>query len=469
MVLYTKRNMHEDTQVHFVGGTIICEYVPPHDDWLGGHAPTMRGANALKNYIRGQMPETPDSMCTVEFSPKGPVYNGEFLQMPDAAFVVYSPLRDATDMHYEEYNRVAHVVLDGIRKGYRRQKIVSGTDSGTYASAFFPLRFAFAEDTQIIILMAMESILENGADAIANTNAALSIPPDWPGAYTCINSGEVLRSSRAVKVKAREVKNGSSIPPKRPFESVNYPVIATVSRWWPQYLKRPDPKQQEYMERVRKRNELFSGMLADLYPVWWPYFPHYGRVFTLDLEPNVDPERMEEALCDTEKNYRAAVIKATGTGGVFDTPEQMAIIPIIRKWTDKKRPVIITSRVVYSVVQPIYEVDMRAVDAGAIPAFDTPSECVVAKTEFGSGLGLPLEDFGNFMRANLAGEITEGLMPEAERTTDEDLLDILIKAPNKISPAYVSDLNTSEGPEMPQSTNEIRTDADFVKTVLQGR
>ena len=60
--------------------------------------------------------------------------------------------------------------------------------------------------------------------------------------------------------------------------------------------------------------------------------------------------------------------------------------------------------------------------------YDMHSELVIAKAELAGGIADRHQDFKRVMLYNFEDELNEALIPPEERTTDEQLLDILRRA-----------------------------------------
>ncbi len=320
----------------------------------------------------------------------------------------------------------------GVRNGYTSQIDIQGTDSMTYAAAFLALRLPF-KDYSVILVGSMLPMKTEDSDAYNNLKAALAVAQKGlPGTYVAINDGEVMRATRAFKTGPNTAGpnrpiGARTVPEKQSFESIHYPVLFNFSP-----NGSPDKgamrKQVRFRERSKERSEFFKDPergLSDLYGGWPIYLDQYEPVYVLDLHTNFEPDELDQAFKD---GYKAVVIKAAGTGGLFNTPKDRALVPKIKRFTDDGRFVAVTSRVLRAIVNKEYEVNRRSEEAGAVICYDMHSELVIAKTELAAGIADTPEDFRMFMLYNFEDEVNEDLIPPWERTTNDQLAEILKKA-----------------------------------------
>ncbi len=395
----TEQRGHRGIQFHLAGGTILSEPTPY------GLMPVSSGEELLRRYA----PEIVGDACVTQLK-----------QM------------DSTDMHFEDYKKVAESIVGGVRNGHKSHIVVQGTDTMPYGAAFLSLRLPF-KDYHVGIVGSMYPIGE-GSDALCNLRAAFAAAEQgWPGTYVIMNNGEVLRASRAVKTRANKVFRGEIVPEVHSFQSLHYPVLARLSDGSVEYTRRGKSAQKRFLKR-KERDDFLRTSLADLYrdPVFLPY---HENVYVIDLHPNFDPDQMDQAF---ETGYRAAVIRAPGTGGVSLTPAEKNLVERINRWTRDGRYIVITSRVPNAIVDRTYEVNRRSEQAGAVLCYDMHPDLVIAKTELASAIADSPEDFTQVMQYNFEDEIRESLVPRHERTTDEQLAGILERA-------FLRDKNNGNG------------------------
>lgn len=373
-----------------------------------------------------------------EMTPEGmkPVASGEDLlkrYLPDLSRLTAVRTReimrlDSTDMHYEEYLKVAQEMCQSAREGYVPVD-AQGTDSMGYVAAFLSVRI-FPKSVPYVVTGSMYPIEAENSDALPNLNAATVIARKgriFPGTYVSINNGEIHRASRIVKVKPNRLKerNGvvSVVPEKRSFVNVNYPLLGKVRNNKFLYSRRGGFAQRKFTARQRERLERFRPLLEEFGDPL--LVPHYEKVAVIDLYPNFHPEMLDEYY---DKDYRVAVIKAPGTGGVPSNPRQMALVPRMKKWANDGRLIVVAPKLTYAIIDQEYEVNRRSADAGAVLTHDMHSEFAIAKAEMAAALAENPDEFKKIMLYNFEDEINENLIPERERVTDDEIHDILRKA-----------------------------------------
>lgn len=404
---------YKSTRILVIGGTVFSERT-----------------------ARGIMPITDGSMLLAQYAP-------DLLAayQPEVAEVTGVGRRDSTDMHFEEYRAVGREIARLARDGYRSVLVAQGTDSMSYANAFFSFRYGPAQQFNLTITGSMFPLSDgHGSDAHRNLALGLEVgrkADRWLGTYNAINNGHLLRASRSVKTTPNRVvgtpETAKVLTETKAFESVNYPVIAYLNGGEQRQVRfagsEARKRQNRFIERQRQRIAFFKPL--EEYTGGHPFFEGYRPVHLAELHPNFIPDELDDAF----DKGKTIVIKATGTGGVFNTPEQVALIPRIRRHVQRGGFVAITSRVPRAIIEPTYEVNRRSMEAGAALMYDMPAEAVIAKAEFVGGLAENPDEFKQGMLYPIQAEISVGLLPRDERVSDDVMYHMLTKAARKPSPS----------------------------------
>lgn len=335
---------------------------------------------------------------------------------------------DSTDMHYAEYRKLGESMVEAERNGYVPVD-VQGTDSMVYGAAFLTVRIPFKR-LPYIVTGSMHPVGADNSDALRNVLAAATVAThssEFPGTYLCVNSGQIHRASRSVKLRpnkpARRNGRTSTIPEERSFESVNYPVLAGLENDRLAYKKGWKKKQLRFLERQRRRDEYFRPLFGEFgYPL---FLPHYADVAVIDLHANFKPELLDEVY---NGRYKAVLIKAPGTGGIPNNPKNMALLPKMKRWTSSGRFVVVAPKITHAIADQTYEVNRRSAEAGAVLTYDMHADFALAKAELAAALASSPEDFRALMYYSFEDEINEDLLPDEQRVADEKIYKILSDA-----------------------------------------
>mgnify|MGYP001588525421 FL=1 len=119
---------------------------------------------------------------------------------------------------------------------------------------------------------------------------------------------------------------------------------------------------------------------------------------------------MEPDIIDfyLQKGYKGIVIAGTALGHV-NTWTKKSMIPYIKKATDMKVPVVMTTQTLYGAVHPLVYTNLRkvSIEAGAIYVHDMLPDVAYIKLGWVLGQTKSYEKVKELMLTNIAGEINE--------------------------------------------------------------
>jgi len=288
---------------------------------------------------------------------------------------------DSSDMQPEMWSQLAELVYLNYDK-YKAFVITHGTDTMAYTAA--ALSFSLQGLTKPVILTGSQipaSII--GSDANTNlinafkvaTYEKITLPE------VCIVFGLViLRGNRAIKKSERDLNA---------FEISNTEQIGLLGRIMLDI--------QIYPYAIHRTDQYNSIQLINKFE---------KGVMPLKLYPGLAP-RYIHAIIENMKDCRGIVLEAFGAGNVPDYADN-SLIPIIKKATDKGIPVVITTQCPGgSANLTLYELGYKALEAGAISAYDMTAETTIVKLMWALAQTSDLNKIKKIMQHNYAGEISE--------------------------------------------------------------
>ncbi len=322
--------------------------------------------------------------------------------------------KDSTNMRFKDYIGAALEIYKSFKENYN-VLMLHGTDTLQNTAEVLSFMMPFKKRS-VLYTGSMEPILYPNGDAEGSIRDSMLVTSDnrLSGDHVLFNH-KVYLGTRAAKV--RDSYDA--------YDSINYPLIGNVNG---------DLSITHNVKKCRPfSNDNHGSQLL---------MPNMGYVKLAKLQNDFDPDKhFDYELSDLkEKNIKGIVIEAFGSGGLPNTPETIALVPKIKKLIDAGIYVVITSRVPHATVDPnAYEVNKGAIEAGALIAYDMFSDTVDNKLRWVLGQTDKPEYVKKLMLYNFGDEINPNLVPEADRTSDQEMLGIL----NNILSNYKLNLNGS--------------------------
>lgn len=306
-----------------------------------------------------------------------PAGSGEILKRIDAQRLPFE-LRakdlmtlDSTNIQPEEWKTIAEATFSAM-KDYDGIVITHGTDTMAYTASM--LSFMLKNPTVPVVFTGSQiPISEPETDAVSNIYTAFSMATNGPaGVYIAFNR-KIILGTRGVKTRTSSY--GA-------FESINL-----------QYAGFVDKNGLNIDENVLPPHKVSEPPSLDT--------DIETKVFLLKLTPGTDPNIIDLLL---DSGIKGIVIEAFGTGGIqivrrdFSKKIELAI--------SRNVPVIVCTQCLYEGSDfSLYEVGRKAIEKGAIQAFDMTTEATITKLMWGLAHYRTVADIKKFFRTSVANEI----------------------------------------------------------------
>ncbi len=306
-----------------------------------------------------------------------PVGSGEILKRIDAdrlPFELYTKdlmTLDSTNIQPEEWKTIAESVYASM-KDYDGIVITHGTDTMAYTASM--LSFMLINPTIPIVFTGSQiPISDAETDAIGNIYTAFSMATNGPsGIYIAFNR-KIILGTRGVKTRTSSY--GA-------FESINLQYAGFVDK---DGLNVDESLIQE--QKDSKIPTIDTNIET--------------KVFLLKLTPGTDPDIIDLLL---DSGIKGIVIEAFGTGGIQIVRRDFS--KKIELATSRNVPVIVCTQCLYEGTDfSIYEVGRKAIEKGAIPAYDMTTEATITKLMWGLAHYHTIPEIKQFFRTSVAHEI----------------------------------------------------------------
>ena len=303
--------------------------------------------------------------------------------------------------------------------------ITHGTDTLAYTASMLSYMFNDAPIPIVITgsqqpLLTREGKIDRNSDAVKNfVDACITASEDLAGVYVVFN-GKIMLGSRVSKFRSKSLDA---------FNSINYEISINNGKLQIKSSEEPigrieNGKITLNIKRRKRGNRKVSekDVKNEINP----------KVFFLKIFPGINPAIIDKI---DELGYDGIVIEAYGIGNIPTSPKSYSYngdiypgVPFMSKnewdisekltsWTEKNKPVVITTQCVYEGVHPgLYEVGSIFNSKGVIPAFDMTKEAALTKLMWALGQvkdekdpNKKLEKVKELMLKNIAGEITDEL------------------------------------------------------------
>lgn len=275
---------------------------------------------------------------------------------------------DSTNIQPEEWAIMAEEAYQALQE-YDGVVIAHGTDTMAYSAA--ALSFMIRNLSKPVILTGAQLPIEApGTDGISNLLQAFRVASSGlPGVYIVFN-GRIIRGSRARKVCSRDFDA---------FRSINTHDVGKIEDGRV-ILEDPVEYAQGYMELDTRLNT---------------------NVLLLRLVPGMDPGIIELAA---QKGYDGIIIESFGCGGL--PYHRRNYLPAVEKAIASGTVVVVNTQCALNGSDlTVYDVGVKALKIGVIPAWDMTTEASAAKLMCILGQTRDPGEVRRLMAENFAGEL----------------------------------------------------------------
>jgi len=281
------------------------------------------------------------------------------------------------NMDSESWQNLARAVVEEIEAGADGIIITHGTDTMMYTAA--ALSFMIKTPVPIVLVGSQRSAdrpsSDNAMNAICAALVAISDIAEVSVVMHGTTSDDFCEIHRGTKVRKMHTSRRDA------FKSVNSLPIGIVD-----YNTREIKTFIEYTRRGEKTLKFKPGMEP--------------KCALIKFTPGSDPAVLD---CYIDNGYRGLVLEGTGLGHV-----STKWIPFIRKVTDAKMPVIVTSQCLNGrICDRVYDTGRDMLKAGAVEGEDTLPETALVKLMWVLGQTDEFDKAIDMLRENISGEITE--------------------------------------------------------------
>ena len=281
------------------------------------------------------------------------------------------------NMDSESWQNLALSVVEEIHTGAAGVIITHGTDTMMYTAA--ALSFMIETPVPIVIVGSQRSAdrpsSDNAMNAICAALVAISDIAEVSVVMHGTTSDDFCEIHRGAKVRKMHSSRRDA------FKSINSLPIGVVD-----YNTREIKTFIGYTKRGEKPLKFKPGMEP--------------KCALVKFIPGADPAVLNFYI---ENGYKGLVLEGTGLGHVSTT-----WIPLIRKATYAKIPVVITSQCLSGrICDRVYDTGYDMIKAGAIEGEDTLPETSLVKLMWVLGQTSDFDKAVSMLRKDISGEITE--------------------------------------------------------------
>ena len=298
--------------------------------------------------------------------------------MPQFEILEYSPLIDSSDVHPQDWVKMAQDIHDNYFD-YDGFLVAHGTDTMHYTAS--ALSFMLSNLSKpVIITGAMIPLVEPYNDARRNIIISMMFAAHPVLCEVCIYFNDVLlRGNRAVK-------SGFTVSA---FQSPSFPPLAQLRGY-------DFPLQYDLLlPRPTGPLALHSDMNAS--------------VLFFNVPPGFDFDAVEGLLASPKRECQALVLEVAGIGR-DDSPITKALSRLLSVATKHDIIVIVTSQTLSGGLSMQGVSRLRRWCADAVLIDDMTSEAAVVKAMYLFGRGLSPSEVKRWMPINLRGELQQAVM-----------------------------------------------------------
>jgi len=277
---------------------------------------------------------------------------------------------DSTNVQPEEWVNIAREAFEGLKE-YDGIVITHGTDTMAYSAS--ALSFMLRNLNKPVIFTGSQLPIEHPqTDGKRNILDAFKVAVSGLAGVYIVFDGKIIKGVRSSKVRTQGFDA---------FKSINYPYIGRVENGEVIIEHNVDKVPEGQIELDDKLDP---------------------RVLLLKLTPGFLPEVIPAVL---KLGFRGLIIEGFGLGGVPNFRRN--IIPEIEKALKEGIAVVVTTQCLLDGSDlTVYEVGVKALKAGVIPAYDMTTETIVTKLMWALGHTYKLEEVRKIMMTNYAGEFS---------------------------------------------------------------
>ncbi len=283
-------------------------------------------------------------------------------------------LLDSSNIQPEEWNLIATSIFEYIPH-YDGIVVTHGTDTMAYTTSM--VSFMIQNPKIPVVFTGSQLPINNFlTDAISNLRTALQMALSGVGGIFLAFDRQIILGTRAVKVRTSSF---------HAFESINVRPVGLVD-------SNGLVLNEKYIPKTNGETK-FNNKID-------------SNVFLLKLTPATNPMIFDLLI---EAKVKGIVVEAFGAGGI-----QFIRRDFIKKIEEAQGagiPVVVASQCLYEAANfKVYQVGKKALNAGAIEAYDMTSEASVTKLMWVLGQTSDLNEIKNYFKQNLAGEISDRII-----------------------------------------------------------
>ncbi len=277
------------------------------------------------------------------------------------------------DITPEHWKKMALEAGKALNSGSEGVVIAHGTDTMSYSAS--ALSFALRNlNGPVVFVGSQRSSDRPSSDAVMNLLSAVRLATSDLGEVVIVmhasSSDDYCHVHRGTRARKMHTSRRDA------FKSINSDPIGKVT-----------PEGYE-LKNYRKKSE------GDV-----EIFPEFEeKVALICAYPGLSAETLEHIISEN----RGIVIAGTGLGHI-----KSSMIPVIKEAVKDGKPVVMTSQCLYGTVNMnVYSTGRSLLAAGIIPGGDMLPETAYVKLSWALA-NIDLEEIGEFMRKNIAGEMEE--------------------------------------------------------------
>ena len=278
---------------------------------------------------------------------------------------------DSSNLQPEEWQLMAKEIVKGYEEGFDGIVISHGTDTMAYSAS--ALSYMLQGLPLPVVLTGSQLPLQDPlTDGVENLRTAFGMASSGIGGVFIAFNRKVILGCRATKTRT----SGFDA-----FESINCPNLAQTSTLGLTF-------NQEVISQLPSHPfSLRDSLCTD--------------VFLLKLIPGTKPELFETLR---QMGYKGVVIEAFGCGGIHFHRRDLPTA--IHKVIEKGMQVVVRSQCFYEPSDlTAYQVGVKLLEAGAIPAGDMTCEAAVTKLMWALANCKDTGEIRQCFQTNLVGEI----------------------------------------------------------------